>query len=113
MPENVVVEYFIKGGWIMWPILITSLVTLGVSFERLIWWTMERRKRDPDKVEKVYAAIQKGDIKVASGLARTSDDPVLRVIWHGLNHYFASLEGALQVAAGDGNRACGSIHRDS
>ncbi len=84
----------------MWPILITSLVTLGVSFERLIWWTMERRKRDPDKVEKVYAAIQKGDIKVASGLARTSDDPVLRVIWHGLNHYFASLEGALQVAAG-------------
>jgi len=50
MPDNVVIEYFIKGGWIMYPILITSLVSLGVSFERLIWWTMERRKRDPEKV---------------------------------------------------------------
>ncbi len=84
----------------MYPILITSLVALGVSFERLIWWMMEGRKRDPDKVEKVYEAIQKGEIKVASGLARSSEDPVLRVVWHGLNHYYASLEGALQVAAG-------------
>lgn len=100
MTDNIVFQYFQKGGWIMWPILITSLVALGVSFERLIWWTMERRKRDPEKMEKVYAAIQKGDLKVASGLARTSDDPVLRVVWHGLNHYYASLEGALQVAAG-------------
>jgi biopolymer transport protein ExbB len=100
MPDNVILKYFIAGGWIMWPILITSLVALGVAFERLIWWTMERRKRDPDKVEKVYQAIQKGDLKVASGLARSSEDPVLRVIWHGLNHYYASLEGALQVAAG-------------
>jgi biopolymer transport protein ExbB len=102
MPENnnFVFEYFQKGGWIMWPILITSLVTLAVVFERMIWWTMERRKRDPEKLEKVYAAIQKGDLKVASGLARTSEDPVLRVVWHGLNHYYASLEGALQVAAG-------------
>ncbi len=100
MPDNIVVMYFIKGGWIMWPILLTSLVALGVTFERLIWWTMEARKRDPDKVEKVYQAIQKGEVKVASGIARSSEDPVLRVIWHGLNHYYASLEGALQVAAG-------------
>jgi len=100
MPDNIVIRYFTEGGWIMWPILVTSLVALGVSFERLIWWTMERRKRDPEKVEKVYEAIQKGEMKVASGLARSSEDPVLRVIWHGLNHYYASLEGALQVAAG-------------
>jgi biopolymer transport protein ExbB len=102
MPENhnFVIEYFQKGGWIMWPILITSLVAVGVVFERAIWWMMEARKRDPDKLEKVYAAIQKGDLKVASGLARTSEDPVLRVVWHGLNHYYSSLEGALQVAAG-------------
>jgi biopolymer transport protein ExbB len=100
MTDNIIIQYFIKGGWVMWPILVTSLVALGVAFERVIWWVMESRKRDPDKVEKVYAAIQKGDLKVASGLARTSEDPVLRVIWHGLNHYYASLEGALQVAAG-------------
>jgi biopolymer transport protein ExbB len=100
MADNFIIQYFVKGGWIMWPILLTSLTAVAVVFERIIWWTMESRKRDPQKMEKVYAAIQKGDLKVASGLARSSEDPVLRVIWHGLNHYYASLEGALQVAAG-------------
>jgi biopolymer transport protein ExbB len=100
MTDNLVVQYFIKGGWIMWPILLTSIVAIAVIFERCIWWSVERSKRDPEKLDKVYAALTKGDIKVASGLARTSEDPILRVIWHGLNHYHSSLQGALQVAAG-------------
>lgn len=99
MTDNLVVQYFIKGGWIMWPILVTSLVAVMVIFERLIWWTMEQRQRDPEKLEKVYASLKKGDVKVASGLARTSSDPLLRVIWHALNNFYASPEGALHVAA--------------
>jgi biopolymer transport protein ExbB len=99
MTENLVVEYFEKGGWIMWPILLTSLVAVTVIFERAIWWTMEQRQRNPEKLDKVYANIKKGDIKVASGLARTSDDPILRMIWHALNNFYASPEGALHVAA--------------
>src|SRR3989442_5382027 len=27
-------------------------------------------------------------------------DPVIRMIWHGMNHFHSSLQGALQVAAG-------------
>ena len=100
MTDNLVVQYFIKGGWIMWPILVTSLVAVAVIFERAIWWSIERSKREPEKLDKIYAALTKGDVKVASGLSRTSEDPVLRVIWHGLNHYHSSLPGALQVAAG-------------
>ncbi len=84
----------------MYPILITSIVTLAVIIERAIWWGIESSKRDPEKLDKIYAAVQSGDVKVASGLARTSEDPVLRVIWHGLNHFHSSLQGAMQVAAG-------------
>jgi biopolymer transport protein ExbB len=98
--QNLVVQYFYKGGWIMYPILLTSIAALAVIVERVLWWTMEGRKRDPDKLNQVYAALEKNDLKVASGVARTSEDPLLRVIWHGLNHHYASLEGALQVAAG-------------
>jgi biopolymer transport protein ExbB len=100
MQDNIILRDFIAGGWIMWPILVTTLVALGVAFERLFWWTAERRKREPEKVERVYEAIQKGNLKQASELAKSSEDPVLRVIWHGLNHFHASLEGALQVSAG-------------
>jgi len=94
-----VIQYFVKGGWIMWPILVTSFVAAIVIFERLIWWTMEQRQREPEKLEKVYSHVKKGDLKVASGLARTSEDPILRVIWHALNNFYASPEGALHVAA--------------
>ncbi len=100
MEQNLVVQYFAKGGWIMYPILATSIVALAVIVERVLWWTMETRKKDSGQLDKVYAALEKNDLKIASGLARNSEDPILRVVWHGLNHHYASLEGALQVAAG-------------
>jgi len=99
MTVSLLIEYFTKGGWIMWPILVTSLVAVTVIIERLIWWTLEFRQRDPEKVDKVYMALKKGDVKVASGIARTSDDPILRMIWHALNNLYAAPEGALHVAA--------------
>jgi biopolymer transport protein ExbB len=100
MIDNIVAQYFVKGGWIMWPILITSVIAVSVIVERAIWWILESRKRDGDKLDKIYSALETGDIKSASAFARNSRDPLLRVIWHGLNHYHASLQGALQVAAG-------------
>jgi len=100
MTENIVLQYFVKGGWIMWPILITSLVAFSVIVERAIWWTLESRRRDTEKLDQIYGALENGDVKSASAYARNSRDPILRVIWHGLNHYHASLQGALQVAAG-------------
>lgn len=100
MTDNIVIQYFIKGGWIMWPILITSIVAFSVIVERAIWWTLESRRRETDKLDQIYGALENGDLKSASAYARNSQDPLLRVIWHGLNHYHASLQGALQVAAG-------------
>ncbi len=98
--DNIVVQYFVKGGWIMWPILLTSIIAVSVIVERSIWWIRESRTRDADKLDQVYGALESGDVKSASNFARNSQDALLRVIWHGLNHHHASLEGALQVAAG-------------
>lgn len=97
---NPVIDFFIKGGPIMWPILVCTLVGVMVVIERMIWWLREKSKREPEKIEKVFASIETGDLKQASQLARSSQDPVLRMIWHGLNHYHASMEGALAVASG-------------
>ena len=51
-------------------------------------------------MENVFTAIQVGDVAEASRFSRDSRDPVLRMMWNGLNHQHASLQGALQVAAG-------------
>jgi biopolymer transport protein ExbB len=97
---NFLVDNFRKGGPVMWPILIVSLVALTVVIERIFWWTGRWFRRDPKRIEKVFTAIEMGDVTEASRLSRDSRDPVLRMMWNGLNHQHASLQGALQVAAG-------------
>lgn len=97
---NFIIDNFRKGGPIMWPILVVSIVALTVVIERVFWWTGRWFRRDPKRVEKVFTAIEVGDVAEASRLCRGSRDPVLRMMWNGLNHQHASLQGALQVAAG-------------
>lgn len=98
--KNFVVDNFRKGGPIMWPILIVSITALAVVLERIFWWLGRWMRRDPKRIEKVFTAIEVGDVAEASRLSRDSRDPVLRMMWNGLNHQHASLQGALQVAAG-------------
>jgi biopolymer transport protein ExbB len=98
--SNWLIDKFHKGGPIMWPILIVSIIALTVVIERIFWWGGRWFRRDPKRIDKVFTAIENGDTAEASRLARGSRDPVLRMIWNGLNHQHASLQGALQVAAG-------------
>jgi biopolymer transport protein ExbB len=97
---NWLIDKFRKGGPIMWPILIVSIIGLTVVIERIFWWGGRWFRRDPKRIEKVFTAIENGDLEEASRLSRGSRDPVLRMMWNGLNHQHASLQGALQVAAG-------------
>src|SRR5207249_78487 len=98
--SNWLIDKFRKGGPIMWPILIVSIVGLTVVIERIFWWGGRWFRRDPKRIEKVFTAIENGDVAEASRLSRGSRDPVLRMMWNGLNHQHTSLQGALQVAAG-------------
>ena len=97
---NFIVDNFVKGGPIMWPILLTSLIALTVVLERVVWWIRQNHLRESSKLEKVFAHIEQGEVKEASALARTSQDPRLRTIWHGLNHHHSTMQSALQVASG-------------
>jgi biopolymer transport protein ExbB len=100
MLANILVKNFEAGGPIMWPILIVGIVAVAVVGERTFWWLRESRKRDPQTLEKLFAALEQGDFSQASLLAKDSEDPVIRMIYHGMNHFHSSLQGALQVAAG-------------
>jgi len=100
LDKNFFVHNFKQGGPIMWPILLVSITALAVVLERIFWWLGRWMRRDPKRIEKVFTAIEVGDVAEASRLSRDSRDPVLRMMWNGLNHQHASLQGALQVAAG-------------
>src|SRR4030095_1917617 len=89
---NWLIDKFHKGGPVMWPILIVSIVGLTVVIERIFWWGGRVFGRDPRLIEKVFTAIENGDTAEASRLSRGSRDPVLRMMWNGLNHQHASLQ---------------------
>ena len=100
MMANIVVEFFGKGGPVMWPILLAALVAVAVVGERAFWWMRESRRRDPKKLEQLLAALENADVPAALKIAEGSADPVVRMIYRGLNHVHTSMEGALQLAAG-------------
>ena len=97
---NFIIDNFVKGGPIMWPILICSLIALTVVLERGVWWFRQKTLRQSAKLEKTFGFIENGELKEASEQARTSQDPRLRTIWHGLNHHHTTMQSALQVASG-------------
>jgi biopolymer transport protein ExbB len=100
MLANIVIQFFLKGGPVMYPILICAVVAVAVVGERTFWWMRETSRRDPKKLEEVLAALEASDVERATRLAEGSNDAVIRMIYRGLNHVNASLEGALQLAAG-------------
>jgi biopolymer transport protein ExbB len=100
MFANIVVQFFLKGGPIMWPILICALVAVAVVGERTFWWWRESQKRDPQKLEQLLAALENSDVTSAKNIAEGSEDPIIRMIARGLSHVHTSLQGALQLAAG-------------
>jgi biopolymer transport protein ExbB len=103
MLANIVFQFFIKGGPVMWPILASAVVAVAVVGERTFWWLRESSKRDAQKLEQLLAALENGDVTAAKKVSEGSEDPVIRMVHHGLEHIghrHASLLGALQLAAG-------------
>jgi biopolymer transport protein ExbB len=97
---NALVELFLKGGPIMWPIGLLTLVSVAVIVERLWWWLLLSRNRSADMLDRVLTLLESGSMGDALKLCEGSRDPVLRVISAGITHRHASLQGALQAAAG-------------
>src|SRR5579883_1087849 len=100
MLANIVVQFFERGGPVMWPILLCAIVAVAVVGERAFWWWREGQKRDPQKLQEILAALENSDVVAATRISDGSDDPVIRMIHRGLNHTHTSMQGALQLAAG-------------
>lgn len=96
---NVVVDLFLKGGPIMYPLLVAAVVAVAVAGERLLWGFRQAARRDAATVAKVLAAAEHGRWEEAATLAGSSQDPVAKVLAAGLEHRETSMEGAIQVAA--------------
>jgi biopolymer transport protein ExbB len=98
--QNIIMlEIFLKGGPIMWPLLATSIAALAVALERCLFIWAEKRKREPKTVEKIISLVEHGDAEAASKLGEDSSDFVARILTYALSHRDESLSSALLRAA--------------
>ncbi len=90
-----IIQLFIKGGPIMWPILILSVITFAVVIERILFLFAEKSKRQPKVVDAIFHAVEEGDLDRAAQTGAGSTDLVARTLTYGLEHRRSSLANAL------------------
>ena len=93
------IRLFLKGGPVMWPLLITSIVALATVIERIFFRVREHFRRDPDVVENIFSQVEKGNITAAIRAGEGSNDFIARIIVYGLTHREKSLSNAYLKAA--------------
>jgi len=91
-------ELFHKGGPIMWPILATSIIALTVVLERLFFIFREKLRRQPEVVERMLTAVERGEFDGALRLGQGSRDFIARTLVYALSH--EDKLNAVQRAAG-------------
>lgn len=76
-------EIIKAGGWVMWPIVICSIVALAISVERL--WTLQRKRVIPrGLVEQVWQWARSGVLDAKRLQALRLSSPLGRVLAAGL-----------------------------
>lgn len=99
MIANIVVETFIEGGWVMWPILATFLLALCVLLDRMFWWLQLRASLRATDQEQAREALGAGDFAKAWTLSKDSTDPFLHNLAEGISHARTSMLAAMQLDA--------------
>lgn len=92
-------ELFRKGGPVMWPLLLASIVSLSVVIERLVFIVVERLRRKPELVESILENVEKGDLESAATAGEGSGDFVARVLSYAIAHRDRSFTNAFLRAA--------------
>ena len=93
------IEIFINGGPIMWPLLALSLIAFTVVLERLVFIVMEKCRRRPNLVGEVLTLVERDDPDAAARLGNESNDFVARALGYALSHREKSFSEAMLRAA--------------
>jgi biopolymer transport protein ExbB len=98
LQQTSLIHIFEKGGPIMWPLLVASILALGTVIERLFFLFVERVRRDPKAMDRFFAAVAHGDVQGAIGISKASKFYVVRALGYALAHKETSLASALLFA---------------
>ena len=95
------INLFIKGGPIMYPLLLCSIIALTVIIERTIFWIAEDYRRDQVLVNEVLSLAERGYWGTIKERIGNSKDFIIRILVAGILHKEFSIAKAMETAASD------------
>lgn len=94
-------DLFLKGGPVMYPLLLCSIISLAVIIERAIFWVVVGMRKNQKLLDEVLEYCQKGDWEGVRLKAAGSKNYVIRVLISGILHREYSLVKAMESSAAD------------
>ncbi|NIO05033.1 MAG: MotA/TolQ/ExbB proton channel family protein [Proteobacteria bacterium] len=91
-----------RGGPIMYPLLLCSIVSVAIIIERAIFWLRMTRRSDRDLVFRILELAERGAYDVAYEAGKGSRDYIVRMLTNGIAHRNYSLPRALEMGADEG-----------
>ena len=96
--SHILVEYFEKGGPIMWPMALLFFLAICVILDRVIWWLKLRGSINAAQQEAARESLGLGEFEKA-WQTTAHGDPFLQNLRDGLAHATTSPLAAMWMAA--------------
>ncbi|MFZ0240646.1 MAG: MotA/TolQ/ExbB proton channel family protein [Desulfobacterales bacterium] len=94
-------DVFLSGGPVMYPLLLCSLISLTVIIERVIFWLTIRKQASPDLLNDVMTLCESGDWEAIRQKTAGTKDFIIKVIITGILHRRYSMIKAMEASAAD------------
>ena len=101
----------VRGGWIMVPIILGSVVALALVLERL-WFFWRMRLNVNTFVEGIFSLVQRGNIKEATEICQKVRHPLGAVFQSGLKHVDEGASEIERIMEREGNRQIQKVERN-
>jgi biopolymer transport protein ExbB len=95
------VDIFLKGGPVMYPLLACSVIAMTVVIERAIFWIQSDRFRNQALVDEVLELCRVGNWDTVRVKVAGSKDYLIRILVGGIVHREFSMTKAMESAASD------------
>jgi len=74
------VDWFLKGGPVMWPLLICSIAMVALVVERAFFWIQHHRHHRSDELEEWLGYLRGGRLWEGIRMGQKSDHPIVQTL---------------------------------
>ncbi|MBF0204459.1 MAG: MotA/TolQ/ExbB proton channel family protein, partial [Desulfamplus sp.] len=95
------IAFFENGGFLMYPLLLCSLISLTIIIERMIFWAGTKMNKDHSLVDRVLELSANERWEEIRKISEGSKNYVIRILVSGILHREYSPVKAMESAAAD------------